>query len=211
MVIADVDNIADVGNIVLLENKAQIFRANRLSGGEDDGPLHHVFQFAHISGPHPTLEQGERIRLDILHRLLKHLSILVEKMPGNPRNVFRMLTQRRRFDLHDVNAVLMSGENQARPQRNEPVTAQAVEFHLLQHAQELDLRKRTQVPNLIEEKRAVARLLEVAFARPSRTGEGALFMPEQLGFNQSFRDSAAGDSYEGTTGSGAQIVNGAGD
>ena len=77
----------------------------------------------------------------------------------------------------------MGGEDQARPQRDELVAAQAVEFHLLQNAQQLDLREEAQVADFIQEQRAVAGLLEVAFARPDGAGERALFMPEQLGFD----------------------------
>ncbi len=91
------------------------------------------------------------------------------------------------------------------------VRAQAAELHLLQNAQQLDLRKQAQIADLIEEERAVFSLFEVAGASAHRTGECALFMAEEFGFDQSFRNSAAGDSDKGSLGTGAKVVNGAGD
>ena len=105
----------------------------------------------------------------------------------------------------------MRGEDQPRLQGDEPGTAQAAEFHLLQYAQQLDLRKQAQIANLIQEQSAVVGLLEISFSRPNRSGEGALFMAKQLGLNQSLRDGAAGNSHKRTADSGAQIVDSAGD
>ena len=72
--------------------------------------------------------------------------------------------------------------------------------HLLQDAEELDLRKQTQVADLIEKQRAVSRLLEVSLACPDGAGICALFVAEQLGLNQRFRDRAAGNSDKWTVG-----------
>ena len=72
----------------------------------------------------------------------------------------------------------MSGENQARPQRNQPTAPQPAELALLQHAQQLHLRRGTQFADFIEKQRALARLFQLAFPRAYRACEGALFMPE---------------------------------
>ena len=84
MVVANIDNAVDVGevDIVLLDIHAQIFSANRLSRSEDDRPLDHVLQFTHIAGPAVALKQNHGIGLQIVHRLLKQLPILFQKMPG---------------------------------------------------------------------------------------------------------------------------------
>ncbi len=94
--------------------------------------------------------------------------------------------------------------------RDQAVAAQAAELHLLQHAQQLDLGEEAQIADFIQEERAVGGLLEVAFARSHRAGEGALLMAEQLGFDQRLWNGAAGDGNKGPVGARAQIVNGAG-
>ena len=91
------------------------------------------------------------------------------------------------------------------------VGAEAAEFHLLQNAEEFDLGEEAQVADFIEEERAVAGLLKVAFAGADGAGESAFLVAEELGFNQGFRNGAAGDSDKGLIGATAEIVNGAGD
>src|ERR1035437_3285570 len=135
-------------------------------------------------------------------------------MRGKLRDIPRVLLERWRLDLHDVDAVikiltefslrhhfpqiLVGGEDQACPQRNEPAAAQAAELALLQHAQKLYLGKQAQLPDFIQENRAVAGLLKVPFAGPHSAGESALLMAEQLGLNQSLRDGAAGNGHKRT-------------
>ena len=104
----------------------------------------------------------------------------------------------------------MGGKDQARAQRNKTIAAQAAEFHLLQYAQKFDLCKGAQVSDFIQEERAVCGLLKVTFAGTDRAGECALLMTEQLGLNQGFRNSAAGDGNKRTAGAGTKIMDGAG-
>ena len=220
MVIADVNDVINFAGIVQIEigvfdAGAQVFRANDLSRSKDDRSLNNVFQFAHIAGPAVRMEHGQRIGLNIVHGLLEYLAIAPQKIPGNQRNVFWMLLQRRRLNPHDIDAVvkilaefslgdqlgqiLMRGEDQTSPQRYEPGAAQAAEFHLLQDPEQLDLREQTQIADFVQEQRAVGRLLEIAFMRSHRAGVGTLFMAEQLGLNQSFRDGATGNSHKRAT------------
>ena len=152
---------------------------------------------------------------------------MAQEVVGDGGNVFRPLLQRRRLDAHDVDAVeevlaefalghqlgqvLVGGEDEARAQRNELAGAQAAELHLLQDAQQLDLGKEAQVADFVEEERAVAGLLEVAFAGADGAGKGAFFVAEELGFDEGFRNGAAGNGDERLVGARAQVVNGAGD
>ena len=75
--------------------------------------------------------------------------------------------------------------------------AEAAELHLLQDAQQLDLGEEAEVADFVEEERAVGGLLEVAFASADGAGEGAFLVAEELGFNEGFRNGAAGDGDEG--------------
>ena len=141
-------------------------------------------------------------------------------MAGDEGNVFRPLLKRRRIDAHYVDAVveiltelafgdqlgqiLVGGEDEARAQRDELVRAEAAELHLLQNAEQLDLREEAEVADFIEEERAVGGLLEVAFAGADGAGECAFFVAEELGFDQGFRDGAAGDGDKGLVGRGCR-------
>ena len=122
------------------------------------------------------------------------MRVVAEEMAGNEGNVFGPLLKLRRINAHHVDAieeilaefafghqlaeVLVRGEDEARAQGDELVRAQAAEFHLLQDAEELDLREDAQVANFIEKECAVCGLLEVALAGADRAGKGAFFMAE---------------------------------
>ncbi len=133
-------------------------------------------------------------------------------MAGDERNIFGTFLKRRCLDAHDIDAVvevltelafgdelgeiLVGGEDKARAQRGELAGAEAAELHLLQNAEQLDLGEEAEVADFVEEKRAAAGLLEVAFAGADGAGEGAFLVAEELGFDQGFRDGAAGDGDE---------------
>ena len=124
-----------------------------------------------------------------------------------------MLLERRGVDAHDIDAVieilpepslshhfaevLVGGENQACPQRDEPVAAEPAELALLQNPQKLDLRAQAKFADFVEKQRTVARLLQIAFARTDGAGKSAFFVAEQLGFDQRFGDGAAADGDKG--------------
>ena len=206
--------------IFFLSVQGQIFSAHRLTRSEDDGALHDVFQFAHIAGPGIALQHFHRFGFNAVHRLLEALRILLQEMHGDHGNVFRVLLEPRRINLHDVDAVeeilaefafghqlgqiAMGGEDEPRAQGNKAVAAQAVELHLLEDAQKFYLGEQAEVADFIEEERAVAGLLKVAFASADRAGECAFFMAEEFGFNQRFRDGAAGDGNKRAAGSGSR-------
>ena len=62
--------------------------------------------------------------------------------------------------------------------------AEALDLALLQHAQQLDLRRRADVADLVEEERAALGQLEPPLLERLRAGERALLVAEQLGFDQ---------------------------
>src|SRR4029079_17205339 len=66
-----------------------------------------------------------------------------------------------------------------------PVTAaHPFDFPLLQHAQERDLRLRGEVANFIQEDGAAVGGFEPPLPPLQRTGEGTLFVAEELGGNE---------------------------
>ena len=82
----------------------------------------------------------------------------------------------------------------------------ALEFMLLQHPQQLDLRISGQVSDFVEEKRALVSQLEASDATDHRAGERATFVAEKLTFYKRLRDRAAVYPYHGTLPPGAKVV-----
>ena len=67
---------------------------------------------------------------------------------------------------------------------------------LLQHAQELRLRRRVQVSDLVQKQRSAIGQFEFSAACRCRAGKRTLFVAEQLAFNQFSGNRSAVDLYE---------------
>jgi hypothetical protein len=80
------------------------------------------------------------------------------------------------------------------------VSADAVELAILQHAQQARLQRRRHVTDFIEEQRAAIGLLEPSLALQRGPGESALFVAEELGFEQVRRDRGDIDGDKGFVG-----------
>ena len=89
--------------------------------------------------------------------------------------------------------------------------ADALEHSLLQDTQQLHLHGRAHVPDLVEEESAALGDLETALAGGDSAGKGALFVAEQLGFEQIGGDRAAVHRHKGAAATRTQIMDGAGD
>ena len=86
--------------------------------------------------------------------------------------------------------------------------AEAAEAALLQHAQQLDLRRRRHLADLVEEQRAAVRQLEAALPPIGRAGEGALLVAEDFALEQRLGNRGAVDGDERKAGARAQLVDG---
>jgi len=90
--------------------------------------------------------------------------------------------------------------------RDRLMSAEALEPPLLDRAEELRLRRRIELLDLVEEERAVLGGLELAGARGLRVREGALLVAEQLGLDELRREIRAGDLDEGPRSAVAALV-----
>src|SRR4051812_34548262 len=99
-------NIFDTDDILLLDVARKIFRHQDFAAGDDNGPLNHVFQLAHITWPRIRLKRGHSARLDLGHGLLIHLRILLKEMGCNLGDVFQVLLKGRGINPHDIDAVI---------------------------------------------------------------------------------------------------------
>src|SRR5262245_17127983 len=84
---------------------------------------------------------------------------------------------------------------------------QALNGLFLKHAEQLGLRESAHVPDLVEEQRAVVRLLKPSDAPRVRSGEGATFVTEEFAFEESFRNGRTVHRDEGLSHTIAVLVN----
>src|SRR5262249_41920415 len=86
--------------------------------------------------------------------------------------------------------------------------ADALETALLQYAEQFSLHGGRHIANFIKKDRAAVRQLEAAATLADGAGERALFMPEQLAFQQSLGKSGAIDSDHRTRARVRRVVDG---
>ena len=105
----------------------------------------------------------------------------------------------------------MSRRDDAHVDRDRLASADSLDGSLLQHAEQLGLRARRQVANLVEKQRAAVGLLEAADAPGVGAGERAALVAEELALEQRLGDRGAVDRDERLVGALAVLVEGAGD
>ena len=143
------------------------------------------------------------------------------------RNVFLPLAQRGHADRHDIEPIeevfaetpLGHGELQilvragehAHVHRGHAFRADPLDLAVLQDAQDLRLRARREIRDLIEKDHAAMRDLEQSLSRRHRARERAAFVPEQLALHQALRNRRAVHFDEGRVGALAVRVNAVGD
>ena len=138
---------------------------------------------------------------------------MAKKIAHQEGNVFLPLAQRRHRDVdhvepkvevvakfsigHELLQVLVRRRDQANVRAQSLVPAHPLKGALFaHHAQQLHLRARVDLANLIEENRAAVRLLEPADPAFVRTGERASLVAEQLALEQLRRERRAMDRDE---------------
>src|SRR5579859_1421127 len=81
---------------------------------------------------------------------------------------------------HFVAKILIRGRNDAHIHLDRNSAADALEFTLLQHTQQLLLRAQGHLANLIQEDRSLVGCLKAALVLSQRAGEASLLVAEQL-------------------------------
>ncbi len=196
---------------------------DRRSRHNDHQPLDQVPQLPDVSGPFVLLEDRHRIRGDFFHPQPLLLPVQLEKMPDQQRNILPALAEGRHHDRHDVQPIeevfpkgaffdflqeiLVRRGEDADIDLHQLRAADPVELLLLQRTQHLGLRAQAHVADLVQEQRPAVRLFELAPLHRGGAAEGALFMAEQLAFDQRFRNGGAIDGDEGPIGACAVLVN----
>src|SRR2546425_10779277 len=136
----------------------------------------------------------------VMQRLPQLPPEVLEERPHQQRNVPRTLPQWGNPERNDVQAieqvspeatgpdgrveVPVCGGDQAHVHPDRVASADALQFLLLYHAQQLDLAVEWQLADLVEQQRPPVRLLEPSNATLQRAGECAPVGPQELALDE---------------------------
>ncbi len=164
------------------------------------------------------------MRLDALVHAAREL---LREIANQLRNVGGALAQRRQRERENAEPVIqvaaklavgdhlgqiaIGGRHQPDVHFDGPHAAQPLELVFLKSAQQLRLQFQRNVAHFVQEQRALVGQLEAADFLRDGSGERALFVAEQLAFEQAGGDGGAVELDEGALAAAAQVVNGAGD
>src|SRR5207249_7643936 len=107
--------------------------------------------------------------------------------------------------------VAVRGGDDADVDRDRLHAADAQELAMLEYAQQLRLRRRAHLADLVEEERPLVRELELAELLRVRVGERALLVAEELALEQRLRDGGAVERDQRAVGARAPVVDRLGD
>ena len=174
----------------------QIFTENVFSATHYDCAFDGIFEFAHVAGPIVSLQQLLRCRRNSHNPAIALIGILRRKVVGQHRNVFDATAQGGHFQFDNVEPekqivaeisagdggvkILVSRGDHANVDLDWLVAADALEFALLQHSQQLRLQPRRELANFIKKNCAAIGKLQTAFALIERARERALLVVEQF-------------------------------
>ncbi len=179
---------------------------------DQDRALDAVFQFPDIARPVVAHQHVDRRGGDPSDAPRVGSGIFLDEMVGQEKDVRPALPERRNKKAEDVQPVVkvfperafrqrlfevdVRGGDQpdVDPHRFDP--AEALEFPLLENAEELDLRRGGEVAHFVEEQGAAVRQLESPLLLLVGSGEGSWFVPEQLRFDEALRQRGAVDLDE---------------
>src|SRR5437879_805966 len=160
--------------------------------GEHDHGFDEVAQLAHVPRPVGVHQDLERLRGDAAELAVVGGRELRDEAPHQEWDVRPPLAQRRKIDVEDVEAVeevvpeatqrdlllerLVGRGGDAHVYFDRLGAADAEEGAVLEHAQQLHLRRRGHLPHLVEEDRAAVGQLEAAQPALGGAREGALLV-----------------------------------
>ena len=168
--------------------------------GEQHGAVHGVFQLAHVAAPEVVLQQFADLRAERRRRHAVGLRVFGDEMLGERLDVLGTVAQGGQGDGHHVQPeievfaeiapahlfleVAVRGGEQPDVHLDRLRAADAIDFPLLDGAQQLRLQPRVHLRDLVEQQSAAARLLELADASTDGAGEGAPLVAEELRFEE---------------------------
>ena len=177
-----------------MEGEPTLIDGEGLRFADDDGAFDDVLQFANISRPGVGAEQFESIFVDSLYSFSGFPGVAIDEIFHEHRDVVLALAERWNLDGEHVDAVkevsakrtccdrgfqvTIGSSDHAHVGSNGAVATDAIEFALLQHAQEGDLSFRGKLTDFIQENCSALGKFEFADAALQRTGESAFLVTE---------------------------------
>ena len=175
-------------------------RVHRIAGRQQQHPLHHIAQLAHIPRPPILLQRLNRLARKLFLLPIILLVQLPREMLRQHANILAPLPQRRQHNRKHKNPVIqilakrplphllfqiaMRRHNHPHIHMNRLIPAHALYLALLQHPQQLRLHRNRHVANLVEKQRSAVSLLEFSDVPSRRSRERSLLMPEYFRLHQ---------------------------
>ncbi|OPZ05947.1 MAG: hypothetical protein BWZ08_02381 [candidate division BRC1 bacterium ADurb.BinA292] len=154
-------------------------------------------------------------------------AVFFDEVVGEFEDVALALAQRRHVDGEDIEPVVeilpefggfdhlfevaVGRGDDADIDRDRAAAADALDFALLEDAEEFDLRGGGEVADLVEEDRAAVGQFEATLAHRDGAGEGPLLVAEEFAFEDRLGEGGAVDLDEGLVGAEAVVVDRVGD
>ena len=186
---------------------AELPGRDQLTLGEDERPLDGVLQLADVAGPRVRREQIARLVAEAGVWLAHLTAQLTHEVISEEQDIVAPFAQGRQMDAkhrksvvkilaepaigHGTFKVAIGGRNETDVGLQRRRAADTLVPPLLQHAQELRLRRRGKLADLVEKQRATRCGLEAATLQLVSTGKGTTFVTEQLGLDERFRQRRA--------------------
>ena len=186
-----------------------------------------VAQLADVALPARSLHELERRRRETLRAPVVLAAEEIDEVAHERGDVLPPVAQRRHANRNDAETeievlaevplldlgfqVLVRRRDDADVHLDRARGAETLDFPLLQHPQHLGLRLGAHVADFVEEDRAAVGLLELADLLLRRAGERSLFVAEELGLDQLFRNRGAVDLHEAVAAAQTVAMDGARD
>src|SRR5208337_4352915 len=210
----------------MLEMLGQIADVNEITGGGNARGGDDVFQFANVAGPGMLEKKGLRAAGEAGDALAIGIVVLLQEKLHEKRNVFQALRERRDTNLDGTQAieeifaetpgenfgaeVAVGGGDEADIDLLDLGRADALNFAVLDDAQQLGLHGQGSLADFIQEHRAAIGVLEQARASIRGAGESAANMAEQLALQEGVHQGRAVADSQTLLADGADLVNGSG-
>ena len=199
-----------------LKSRRQVVTVDHAAVADQCGPLDAVLELPHVAGPVVADQHVDHSRGEAPHVLAVRRPVLLHEVVGQQGDVGLPVPQRRQVDAEHVEAVvevltkrpggdggvevLVSHGDDSDVHFDGAGAAEALELTLLEHAQQLDLGRRAELADLVQEEGAAVGQLEAALLARPGVGEGAGFVAEQLGLDERLGQRAAAHLDEGFVG-----------
>ena len=193
------------------------------TGGQDRQPFDAVGEFPDVPRPGIGPQELDGSGVELHHPAqagrLASREMRDQRRDVSPRSrsggmctgiTFRRKSRSSRKSLgHRAGQVFVGRRDHTHVHGDRLLSADTLDDHAgLEDAEQLGLRLGAQVPNLVQEQRAPVGQLEAAQTPFSGAGEGALLVPEHLGFDQVLGDGGAVHRDEGPLGARALAMDG---